>query len=99
MTALSLLLTAIVTQSPAQSLTQEQTKPDPGQPKDDKIIVVVIPRPIFLPSDVRFVIAADGVFLNLNGVRIPMPGGGASGCFGDAVKTPDAPKPDQQKKP
>jgi len=99
MTSLSLLLAAIMAQSPGQSLTQEQTKPDPGHPKDDKVIVLVIPRPVFVPSDVRFVIADDGVFLNLNGLRIQMPGGGASGCFGDGVKTPNAPKPDQQKKP
>lgn len=95
MTSLAFLLAAIVSQSPVQSLTPGQTKPDPGQPKDDKVVVVVvIPRPVLLPSDVKFVVAADGVFISLNGVRIPMAGGGASGCFGDVV-----PKPDPQKKP
>ena len=87
----------MLTQSPAQSLTEGQTKPDPGKTRDDKVVIIVIPRPAIVPADVRFVIGSDGAFIDLNGIRIPMPGGGASGCFGEAAKKPDLAKPDPSK--
>ena len=97
MTSLSLFVSAVLAQSPVQSLTPDQAKPDPGTTKDDKAVVIVVPRPVFVPDGVRYVVTTSGVFLDLHGVRIPMPGGGASGCFGVVVKTVDLQKPVEEK--
>lgn len=108
----SLLLSAFILQSPGQSLTQDKSKPDQDTTKPDKTVIIVIPRPVIVPGNARFVVVGDGVFLDLAGVYLAIPGGGASGCFGDLPKKPYPPRaaapaekkpepanPETQKKP